>query len=60
MENDLQRECEFGGCRLTSTPELKNDISWRPGWLPLMDSDGDKIVIDFDPGSEGKVGQVFC
>jgi cell wall assembly regulator SMI1 len=60
MENDLQRECEFGGCPLTTTGALKNDVRWRPGWLPAMDREGDKIVIDLDPGPEGKLGQVFC
>lgn len=24
-----------------------------------MDSDGDKVVIDLDPGPKGKLGQVF-
>jgi cell wall assembly regulator SMI1 len=29
------------------------------GWLPFMDADGDKVVIDLDPGPKGRNGQVF-
>jgi cell wall assembly regulator SMI1 len=59
MECELQHECGFDGCPLTTTSELKNDSRWRPDWVPVMDSDGDKIVVDLDPGPAGKVGQVF-
>jgi cell wall assembly regulator SMI1 len=59
MMTDLQAECEFEGNQFTDTPRLKNDAHWRPGWVPFMDADGDKLVIDLDPGPEGKVGQVF-
>jgi molybdopterin molybdotransferase len=59
MMTDLQAECEFGGCLLKVTPRIKNDAHWRQGWIPFMDADGDKLVIDLDPGHNGKVGQVF-
>lgn len=56
---DLQGECGFGGCQFEVTPRIKNDAHWRVGWVPFMDADGDKVVIDLDPGPKGKVGQVF-
>jgi cell wall assembly regulator SMI1 len=56
---DLQAECGFGGCQFEVTPRIKNDAHWRVGWVPFMDADGDKVVIDLDPGPRGKVGQVF-
>jgi cell wall assembly regulator SMI1 len=59
MLTDLQAECGFGGCQFKVTPRLKNDAHWRPAWVPLMDADGDKLVMDLDPGPKGKVGQVF-
>jgi len=59
MMTDLQRECGFGGCQFTVTPKIKNDAHWRPGWVPFMDADGDRLVVDLDPGPNGKVGQVF-
>ena len=55
----LQAECGFGGDHLTRTSQIKNDSHWRPGWIPFMHADGDKLVIDLDPGRTGKVGQVF-
>jgi len=59
MEWDLQVECEFEGCQLTRTRKLKNDMRWRAKWVPFLDCEGDKLVIDLDPGPSGKVGQVF-
>jgi cell wall assembly regulator SMI1 len=56
---DLQTECRFGGCQFKVTPLIKNDAHWRPGWVPFMDADGDKLIIDLDPGPKGKIGQVF-
>jgi hypothetical protein len=29
----LQQVCQFGGCPLTNTAEIKNDTRWRPGWV---------------------------
>jgi cell wall assembly regulator SMI1 len=59
MMTDLQAEGHFGGCRFKVTPRIKNDTHWRAGWVPFMDADGDKLVLDLDPGPKGKVGQVF-
>jgi molybdopterin molybdotransferase len=56
---NLQAECGLGGCQFTVTPRIKNDAHWRRGWAPFMDADGDKLIIDLDPGDEGKVGQIF-
>lgn len=55
----LQAECGFGGCQFKVNSRIKNDAHWRPGWVPFMDADGDKLVIDLDPGKKGKIGQVF-
>jgi cell wall assembly regulator SMI1 len=59
MMNSLQLECEFEGNPAARTARIKNDAHWRPGWVPIMDADGDKIILDLDPGPEGIVGQVF-
>ena len=59
MEWDLQCECQFPGCERTKTRKLENDARWREGWLPFMDFNGDKLVLDLEPGPAGKVGQVF-
>lgn len=59
MEWDMQVECEFEGCPLTRTRKLKNDMRWRAKWIPFLDCEGDKLVIDLDPGPSGKLGQVF-
>jgi cell wall assembly regulator SMI1 len=56
---DLQEECRSGGCQFEVTPRIKNDAHWRVGWVPFLDSDGDRVVIDLDPGPGGRVGQVF-
>ena len=37
---------------------VKTDLRWRDGWLPFMDADGDMLVIDLDPGPDGRLGQV--
>lgn len=54
----LQAECEFGGDQLTRGTAMRNDAHWRPSWLPFMDADGDKLILDLDPGSTGIVGQI--
>lgn len=59
MMTELQAECEFEECQFEVTPRIKNDSHWRSGWIPFMDSDGDKLVLDLDPGPGGKRGQVF-
>jgi cell wall assembly regulator SMI1 len=55
----LQCDCEFGGDKWTTTLALKNDMHWRAGWIPVLNENGNKIVIDMDPGPEGQAGQVF-
>lgn len=55
----LQEECGFGGNQVGSDAEVRNDTHWRRGWLPVMDADGDKLVLDLDPASSGSAGQVF-
>jgi cell wall assembly regulator SMI1 len=47
------------GCPVTKTRKLKNDAWWRPGWIPITDSDGDGYWIDLDPAPLGTKGQVF-
>jgi molybdopterin molybdotransferase len=56
---DLQRECEFGGDQFTRTRKIRNDSHWRAGWVPIMDFNGDKVVLDLDPGPAGKRGQII-
>lgn len=56
----LQAECGFGGSLLGSDAVICNDTHWRPGWIPILDADGDKIVLDLDPAPGGTVGQVFA
>ena len=56
---DLQAECGFGGSQFPVTAKIKNDTHWRPGWIPFLDADGDKIVMDLDPSPDGTIGQIF-
>lgn len=55
----LQAECGLGGCQFKVKAPIKNDAHWRTGWVPILDADGDKLVVDLDPAPGGKVGQVF-
>ena len=55
----LQFECGFGGGQAGGDPAVRNDAHWRPGWVPIMDADGDKLVLDLDPAPCGTAGQVF-
>ena len=59
MMTDFQAEYGFLGCQLEVSPRIKNSAHWRVGWVPFMDADGDKVVLDLDPGLKGKIGQVF-
>lgn len=59
MMCELQSESEFGGGQAGSDPRIRNDARWRLGWLPIMDADGDKLVLDLDPAPGGTTGQVF-
>ncbi|QSW88018.1 SMI1/KNR4 family protein [Flavobacterium endoglycinae] len=36
-------------------------VIWNRKWIPFTDYEGSqKIVIDLDPGKNGKIGQIFC
>src|SRR5581483_1886564 len=59
MMCDLQCKCDFGGTQAKCDPAIRNDTYWRPGWVPILDADGDKLVLDLDPAAGGVVGQVF-
>lgn len=54
----LQADEGFGSCQFDVSPRIKNDAHWRAGWLPFMDADGDKVLLDLDPGVTGTIGQV--
>jgi cell wall assembly regulator SMI1 len=56
----LQSEYGTGGNQVGSDPAIRNDAHWRPGWVPFMDADGDKLVLDLDPAPSGTTGQVFA
>lgn len=58
----MQRDGSFDGFELDADPdpEIKGDVWWREGWLPLVSSDGDYLVVDLDPAPGGVVGQVFA
>jgi cell wall assembly regulator SMI1 len=34
-------------------------VMWNLGWIPIMDADGDHVMIDLDPAPGGKIGQVI-
>jgi molybdopterin molybdotransferase len=59
MMCDLQVVCQFPGSQAGADPAIRNDAHWRPGWLPIMDADGDKLILDLDPAPGGTAGQVF-
>jgi cell wall assembly regulator SMI1 len=54
-----QEQFGGGGGDAGHDPEIRNDARWRPRWVPVMDADGDKLVLDLDPASGGTYGQVF-
>ena len=53
---------QFGGSggQAGNDPGVRNDTRWRAGWVPVLDADGDKLVLDLDPAPGGSVGQVFA
>lgn len=59
MQWDLQRECEFGGNICKCPRAIRNDSRWRSGWIPMLDFNGDSLILDLDPGPGGRVGQIF-
>jgi cell wall assembly regulator SMI1 len=56
----LQAERGFVGNPCGGDPGIRSDTRWRPGWVPVLDEDGDKLVLDLDPAPGGSVGQVFA
>jgi cell wall assembly regulator SMI1 len=40
-------------------PEIRVDARWRPRWVPFIDADGNKLVLDLDPAPGGSAVQVF-
>jgi cell wall assembly regulator SMI1 len=59
MMCELQAEYNIPGSQAGGDPEVRGDAYWRPGWVPIMDADGDKLILDLDPAPGGSVGQVF-
>lgn len=55
----LQAAHPFGGCQLEVSERIQNDAHWRAGWVPFLDADGDKVLMDLDPGPKGTVGQII-
>lgn len=58
MRNWVHGDDDPGGCPLTTDPRIKNDRWWRPGWVPVLEENGNMVVLDLDPGPGGRVGQV--
>ena len=56
---DLEAQDPIGGSQAGADPGVRNDLRFRPGWVPFMDADGDKLVLDLDPAPGGTYGQVF-
>ena len=61
LQRDTMEMLEEDGVNRRAKPggPVKTDLQWRDGWIPIMDADGDKLVIDLDPGPRGRVGQVI-
>jgi cell wall assembly regulator SMI1 len=55
----LQAQDPIGGSWAGADAGVRNDARFRPGWVPFMDADGDKLVLDLDPAPGGTCGQVF-
>jgi cell wall assembly regulator SMI1 len=59
-QSRVQKLGQFDGNQHTRTKKIKNDVRWRPSWIPVMaDPGGDLIVLDLDPGPAGSRGQLF-
>lgn len=56
---ELEALDPVGGSQAGADAGVKNDLRFRPGWVPFMDADGDKLVLDLDPAPGGAYGQVF-
>jgi cell wall assembly regulator SMI1 len=55
----LEAQDPIGGSQAGADAGVRNDLRFRPGWVPFMDADGDKLVLDLDPAPGGAYGQVF-
>jgi molybdopterin molybdotransferase len=49
----------IGGSQAGADAGVRNDAHFRRRWVPFMDADGDKLVLDLDPAPGGNYGQVF-
>jgi cell wall assembly regulator SMI1 len=56
---ELEAQDPIGGSQAGADAGVRNDLRFRPGWVPFMDADGDKLVLDLDPAPGGTYGQVF-
>jgi cell wall assembly regulator SMI1 len=56
---ELQTSDPLGGSQAGADAAIRNNARFRPGWVPFMDADGDKLVLDLDSAPGGTVGQVF-
>jgi cell wall assembly regulator SMI1 len=56
---ELEALDPVGGSQSGADEGVRNDARFRPGWVPFMDADGDKLVLDLDPAPGGTYGQVF-
>jgi cell wall assembly regulator SMI1 len=56
---ELEAQDPVGGSQAGADAGVRNDLRFRPGWVPFMDADGDKLVLDLDPAPGGTYGQVF-
>lgn len=57
----MQHDGSFDGFEIDAEPdpEIRDDVWWRDGWLPVVTRDGDFLVLDLDPAPTGTLGQVF-
>lgn len=58
MRSEVHGDDDPGGCPLTTDRRIKNDRWWRPGWVPVLEENGNMVLLDLDPGPGGRVGQV--
>jgi cell wall assembly regulator SMI1 len=56
---ELEAQDPIGGSQAGADAGVRNDLRFRPGWVPFMDADGDKLILDLDPAPGGTYGQVF-
>jgi cell wall assembly regulator SMI1 len=60
VQRSVQDLYDFEGDASKRKQAIKDDKRWRDRWIPLMaDAGGNLLVMDLDPGSRGKRGQMF-